>query len=181
MHGLLDVARQTYKEANDDVYKHVEDLNSEYLICRVLLDPFLTLTKEEHDVTAELKYDSRRKFWLRIRRSDVEDRVLPDVFINFVQKGIWFEFQTITLIQLNNRITDSHNEAVMLSDKVIQELLDGVRAHAPDLFRVCEGLALLDMIASFGQVATTRDYVRPEIDDTLALQGGRHPICERVC
>ena len=84
------------------------------------------------------------------------------------------------LIQLNNRITDSHNEAVMLSDKVIQELLDGVRAYAPDLFRVCEGLALLDMIASFSQVVTTRDYVRPEIDNTLALKGARHPICERV-
>lgn len=84
-------------------------------------------------------------------------------------------------MQLNNRITDSHNEAVMLSDKVIQELLDGIRAHAPDLFRVCEGLALLDMIASFGQVVTTRDYVRPEIDETLALKGARHPICERVC
>lgn len=28
VHGLLDVARQTYKEANDDVYKHIEEINS---------------------------------------------------------------------------------------------------------------------------------------------------------
>jgi len=68
----------------------------------------------------------------------------------------------------------------MLSDKVIQQLLDSIRGYVPELFRVCEGIALLDMIASFAQSATTRDYVRPEIGEALALKGARHPICERV-
>lgn len=68
----------------------------------------------------------------------------------------------------------------MLSDKVVQELLDAIRVHVPNLFRVCESVALLDMIAAFGQAATTRDYIRPEISDALALKGARHPICERV-
>jgi DNA mismatch repair protein MSH4 len=68
----------------------------------------------------------------------------------------------------------------MLSDKVIQELLDVIRTYVPELFRVCEAIALLDMVASFAQSATTRDYVRPEIGDTLALKSARHPICERV-
>lgn len=68
----------------------------------------------------------------------------------------------------------------MLSDKVIQKLLDDIREYVPELFRVCEGIALLDMVTSFAQSATTRDYTRPEIGDTLALKGARHPICERV-
>ncbi|KAK7747727.1 MutS protein msh4 [Diatrype stigma] len=102
VHGLLDVARQTYKEANEDVHQLVDDINN------------------------------------------------------------------------------SSNETVMLSDKVIQELLDGIRVHVPHLFKVCEGIGLLDMIASFGQSVTTRDYVRPEVGDTLALKAARHPICERL-
>lgn len=127
-----------------------------------------------------MKFDNRRKFWLRLERNDFEDRKLPDIFINKIIRNRWIECQTLILVQLNNRITDSHNEAVMLSDKIIQQLLDDVREHVPELFRVCEGIALLDMVASFAQSATTRDYTRPEISDTLALKGARNPICERV-
>lgn len=41
MNGLLDVARQTYKEANMDAYQHVEELCGEYpkstsLFCYIL-------------------------------------------------------------------------------------------------------------------------------------------------
>jgi len=39
-----------------------------------------------------------------------------------------------------------------MSDQTIQELLDVVRGEIPSLFRVCESIAMLDMIASFGQL-----------------------------
>ncbi|KAI2640346.1 DNA mismatch repair protein-like protein MutS [Hypomontagnella submonticulosa] len=162
VHGLLDVARQTYKEATEDVHQHVEDLN------------------RDHDIAPELRFDRNRQYWLRLRQSDFEDRDTPDVLINKICKGAWIECQTLILVQLNHRITDSHNEAIMLSDKVVQELLEAIRVHVPNLFRVCESIALLDMIAAFGQSATTRDYVRPEIGNTLALKGARHPIRERM-
>ncbi|KAI0016423.1 DNA mismatch repair protein-like protein muts [Xylariomycetidae sp. FL0641] len=162
VHGLLDVARQTYKEATEDVYQHIEEVN------------------KDHDIATETKFDAKRGFYLRLRQSDFDGRPLPDVLINVVPKRGWIECQTLVLVQLNNRITDSHNEAIMLSDKVIQELIDQIRIHIPDLFRICEGIALLDMIGSFAQSVTTRDYTRPEIGDALALKGARHPICERV-
>ncbi|KAI0841909.1 DNA mismatch repair protein-like protein MutS [Hypoxylon sp. FL0890] len=162
VHGLLDVARQTYKEATEDVNQHIEDIN------------------KDHDVGAEIRFDRNRQFWLRLRQTDFEDREIPDILINRVRKGAWIECQTLILVQLNHRITDSHNEAIMLSDKVVQELLDAIRVHVPNLFRVCESIALLDMIAAFAQSATTRDYVRPEIGHALALKGARHPICERI-
>ncbi|GAW14311.1 hypothetical protein ANO14919_037120 [Xylariales sp. No.14919] len=165
VHGLLDIARQTYKEATEDVYQHVDELSN---------------GPEEHELVIEVKFDHRRKFWLRLEGSEFEDRQLPDVFINKITRSRWIECQTLMLVQLNNRITDSHNEAVMLSENIIQQLLDDIRGYVPELFRVCEGIALLDMVASFTQSATTRDYVRPEISDTLALKNARHPICERV-
>ncbi|KAI1356344.1 DNA mismatch repair protein Msh4 [Xylaria sp. FL0043] len=162
VHGLLDIARQTYKEATEDVYRHVDELI------------------KEHELGVEVKFDNRRKFWLRLEQNEFEDRQVPDIFINQIIRSRWIECQTLILVQLNNRITDSHNEAVMLSEKIIQQLLDKIREHVPELFRVCEGIALLDMVASFAHSATARDYVRPEISDTLALKSARNPICERV-
>ncbi|KAI1335601.1 muts domain V-domain-containing protein [Xylariaceae sp. FL0016] len=162
VHGLLDVARQTYKEATEDVIQLVEELNNEL------------------EISSELKFDDRRKYWLRLRKADFEDRTLPEVLINVTQNSNYIECQTLNLVKLNNRIADSHHEAVMLSDKVIRELLGAIRTHVPHLFRICESIALLDMLASFGELVTTRNYVRPEITETLALKGARHPVCERL-
>jgi DNA mismatch repair protein MSH4 len=95
------------------------------------------------------------------------------------EKG-FLECQTLALIQLNDRITDSYNEVIMLSDRVVQELLDAIRGHIPILFRVCEGIALLDMISAFAQSTTSRDYIRPELGDSVALKAARHPIYDAV-
>lgn len=179
VHGLLDVARQTYKEATEDVHQHVEDLNGQFFYT-CLFQQSSDLYIGDHEIAAELRFDQNRQYWLRLRYSDFEDRAIPDTLINKVRKGAWIECQTLILVQLNHRITDSSNEAIMLSDKVIQELADAVRVHVPNLFRVCESIALLDMVAAFGQCTTTRDYVRPEVGHALALKGARHPICERV-
>lgn len=106
---------------------------------------------------------------------------MPGILINRVRKGGYLECQTLPLVQINTRITDSHNEAVMLSDRVIHDLLNSIRGHIPNLFRVCEGVALLDMISSFGQSVTTRDYIRPDVGSSvLALKAARHPIYEKV-
>jgi len=36
------------------------------------------------------------------------------------------------------------------------------------------------MIASFAQLATSQDYVKPELTDTLAIRAGRHPIRDKI-
>jgi DNA mismatch repair protein MSH4 len=42
-----------------------------------------------------------------------------------------------------------------MSDKAIRELLEKLRDEIPSLFRVCESIAMLDMVASFGQLVVT--------------------------
>lgn len=61
----------------------------------------------------------------------------------------------------------------------MQALIEAVRDHASSLFKICESLAMLDMICSFAQLATSLNYARPEQSDTLAVQASRHPIKEK--
>lgn len=112
--------------------------------------------------------------------SDLEDRELPANFINVFQRKGKIECQTLELMKLNQKIADAHNEVILMSDKTIQELIDNVRTQVQPLFKISEGIALLDMIAGFAQLATTQDYVRPELTEALAIQAGRHPIKERI-
>lgn len=119
-------------------------------------------------------------FFLKLKAADFEDRIIPDVFVNQVKKRGVIECQTIDLKKLNQRVYESAMEAISQSDKVIQELLDSIRLQVRDLFRVCEAVALLDMLSAFTQLATLKAYVRPDLTGTLALKSARHPLLDAV-
>ncbi|KAL8743569.1 MAG: hypothetical protein Q9184_008096 [Pyrenodesmia sp. 2 TL-2023] len=161
-HQFLDVARQAYKEANSDAYQLVTDLG------------------QEHSITLEMKYDTARQYYIRVAVSELEDRDLPAVFINVFRRKNNVECQTLDLLKINQKIIDSHNEVLQLSDGAIQDLIDRVRDDIAPLFKTCEAIALLDMIASFAQLVTLHDYCRPELTDTFAIRSGRHPIREKI-
>lgn len=161
VNGLLDVARQTYKESMTDALQHITDLT------------------EEHDLPLQTKFDNVRQFYLRLRAEELQQRKLPAVFINVFRKKDIIECQTLDLLKRNQKISDAHTEVILMSDKAIQELIANVREHMGSLFRICEGIAMLDMIASFAQLVTSRDYTRPQLGDALAVKAGRHPIREK--
>ncbi|KAF2786890.1 hypothetical protein K505DRAFT_258914 [Melanomma pulvis-pyrius CBS 109.77] len=165
VNGLLDVARTTYKEATADAYQHSTELGLEY------------------DISLDLKYDTARQFFIRIPASELEGRPLPPVFTNVFRKKNMIECQTLELMKRNQKvsqITVSHQEVVLMSDEAVQTLIEEIRGHMSILFKICEAIAMLDMISAFAQLVTTHDYVRPQITDTLAISSGRHPIREKI-
>ena len=137
-------------------------------------------TTEQYQMSASLKFDNSRKYWLKIRGSDIDTSEPPDILINVVQKRRFLECQTLNLVKLNLRLTDTSNEVVVRSDGIIQGLVNSLQADVPQLFKICESVGLADMLTSFAQLTTTRNYVRPEITGTLALSGAKHPILEKV-
>ena len=135
---------------------------------------------ETHGIALELKYDTARQYYIRIAASELEDRSLPDVFINYFKKKNIIECQTLDLLKWNQKIMDSHHEVLQLSDRSVQTLIENLRAEIAPLFKISNAIALLDVTASFAQLVTTQDYCRPELTRTLALKSGRHPIQEKI-
>jgi DNA mismatch repair protein MSH4 len=109
-----------------------------------------------------------------------KDGAIPDVFINVVKRKRMIECQTLELVKLNQKITDAHNEVVNMSDRTIQDLIEDIRTKIHPLFKISEGIAMLDMIAAFAQLVTTQEYSKPEIIPTLAIKAGRHPVREKI-
>ncbi|OOQ91584.1 putative DNA mismatch repair protein Msh4 [Penicillium brasilianum] len=158
--SLLDVARQTYKEANADAAELVTKLG------------------ENLDMPLDLKYDTARQYYICIPTGNPEP--LPHIFINVYRKKNRIECQTLDLVKLNQKITDAHNEVISMSDQTVQGLLHDVCAEVAGLFRISEAIAMLDMLSAFAQLATSHDYIRPELTPTLTIKAGRHPIRERI-
>lgn len=135
---------------------------------------------ETHDLALDLKYDTARQYFIRLDASQLEERTLPDVFVNVFRKRKMVECQTLDLLKWNQRIVDSHHEVLQMSDQKVQELIAEIRDRIEPLFRISAGIALVDMVASFAQLVTTQDYCRPELAQTLAVKNGRHPIHEKI-
>ena len=127
-----------------------------------------------------MKYDTARQYYIRIAASELEDRNLPEIFINVFRKRNIIECQTLDLLKWNQKIIDSHHEVLQMSDRSIQELIDNLRAEIAPLFKISDAIALLDVTASFAHLVTTQDYCRPELTRTLAIKSGRHPIKEKI-
>ncbi|KAJ5676055.1 hypothetical protein N7462_008952 [Penicillium macrosclerotiorum] len=160
VNSLLDVARQTYKEANADATELVTKLG------------------ETCNIHLELKYDTARQYYISIPTGEPEP--LPDIFINTYRKKNRTQCQTLDLVKLNQKITDAHNEVISMSDQTVQELLRDVCVDIASLFRISEAIGMLDLLASFAQLATCHDYIRPELTATLTIKAGRHPLRERI-
>lgn len=162
--GLLDVARQTYKESMEDALAHITEV------------------AEEHNLPIQTKFDNKRQLFLRLKTEELEDRNLPPVFINaYTVKSIGaVEFQTLDLVKRNQKIGDAHMEVVLMSDSAIKDLIEDVRVHMASLFKICECVGMLDMLCSFAHVVSVQDYTRPMISETLAIRAGRHPIREKI-
>lgn len=129
-------------------------------------------------MTLDLKYDTARQYYICIPTGNPEP--LPDIFINVYRKKNRIECQTLDLVKLNQKITDAHNEVINMSDQTVQALLHDVCADVAGLFRISEAIAMLDILAAFAQLATSHDYIRPELMATLVIRAGRHPIRERI-
>lgn len=116
--------------------------------------------------------------------AELQERPLPEIFVNTFKRGKFIECQTLDLIKMNQKIKDAHNEAISMSDHSIQQLIDNVRCEIQPLFKISKGIAMLDMLSSFAQLVITNDYVKPDIandkDGTLAVKAGRHPIAEKI-
>ncbi|GFF60312.1 mutS protein homolog 4 [Aspergillus lentulus] len=160
VNSLLDVARQTYKEANVDAAELVAKLS------------------ESHNLNLDIKFDSARQYYISVSASEVER--LPEIFINIYRRKNRIECQTLDLVKLNQKIIDAHNEVINMSDQTIQSLINDVCSEISVLFKVSEAIGMLDLLAAFAELATCNEYIRPELTDVIAIKSGRHPIREKI-
>ena len=81
------------------------------------------------------------------KKSDLQKRQLPSVFTNIAntQRGI-IQYDSLELCKKNAKLQHSLNEIYVLSFETVMNLIDQVRMYIGCLYKVCEGIAMLDMV-----------------------------------
>lgn len=189
VNGFLDAARQAYIEASDDVLVYQQRLIGQK--STRLSSYRLTFATDRIDLKLELRFDTPRHYYFRFPASEVVNRELPEELINVIRKRDKIECSTVLLMQKNIKISQSNTECLLMSDNMLEGLADQICQNLPALFKICDGIAMLDMMATFAQLTTSRDFVRPELisdstaldedqSGTLAVEAARHPIKEKI-
>jgi DNA mismatch repair protein MutS len=91
-------------------------------------------------------------------------------------------FSTIELGELEAKIANAADRALAIELAIFERLSATVTAAAAKLKDAAEALARIDVAAALAQLAIERNYVRPEVDDSLdfVIEGGRHPVVEQA-
>ena len=91
-------------------------------------------------------------------------------------------FTTTELGELEAKIANAADRALALELEIFDRLAAAVTAASAAIKAAAEALAAVDVAAALASLAVERDYVRPEVDASLAfaIAGGRHPVVEQA-
>jgi DNA mismatch repair protein MutS len=91
-------------------------------------------------------------------------------------------FTTTELGELEAKIANAAGRALALELEIFDRLAASVTTASAAIKQAAEALAIVDVAAALAALAVERDYVRPEVDRSLAfvIAGGRHPVVEQA-
>jgi DNA mismatch repair protein MutS len=89
---------------------------------------------------------------------------------------------TPELKRFEDSVLGSRDRALARERELFEGLLDRLTAELAALQRIAAALALADVLANLAERAMSLRYVQPELteDPGLRIEGGRHPVVERV-
>src|SRR6185437_16134051 len=91
-------------------------------------------------------------------------------------------FTTRELGELEAKIASAADRALALEFEIFDRLAGAVTAASAAIKDAADALAAIDVATALASLAVERDYVRPEVDESLAfaITGGRHPVVEQA-
>jgi DNA mismatch repair protein MutS len=90
-------------------------------------------------------------------------------------------FTTPELKEYEAKILEAQEKIVEIERRIFAELRAAIAAEARRIRQTALGLAEVDVLASFAQVAALRNYCRPLFDGSADIEiiAGRHPVIEQ--
>ena len=133
---------------------------------------------------------SARGFHFLIAKGELEARrpgagtaeLLPPGALQPVWSKASVAVTTSALTSINARLNDALASIFVRAYGVLASSLEHVRGHLPELYKVAESIAMIDMLASFAATAraSAKQWARPALTEhgLTRIIGGRHPVLE---
>ena len=127
-----------------------------------------------------MKYNKVFGYYLEVTNSFKNQ--VPDYFIRKQTLTNAERYTTSELNDLSDLILNAEDRLYALEYELYVELRDRLAESVQRVQRMADVVARLDALASLSVAAVRYHYVRPSINenDSISIEGGRHPVVERV-
>ncbi|HEY9787882.1 MAG TPA: DNA mismatch repair protein MutS [Candidatus Obscuribacterales bacterium] len=140
--------------------------------------------KKEQERTGirNLKVNFNRTFGYYIEVTNGQKGLVPDDYIRKQTLTNAERFITPELKEYEAKILNAEKNQSDIEYKLFVEYRKSLTDKGDDLLKVANHLAALDALLSLAKVADEGRFVRPDVNDSLALEidAGRHPVLERI-
>lgn len=131
----------------------------------------------------KVKHNNMLGYFVEVPQALGERLMAPPLNGLFIHRQTMVDamrFSTVELSDLETRIASAGERALAREQAIFDELSAAVLEIAPALDALAAALARLDVLAGLADVAATRDWVRPTIEEggAFLIEGGRHPVVE---
>ena len=111
-----------------------------------------------------------------------DDPVLPTDYIPKQSLANGTRYFTPQLKEYETVVLTAQETLAEIEAAVFRRVVGQVASAAPALLAAGREVAHLDVVAALAEVAVTRGYVRPELNDgsAIVIDAGRHPVLESV-
>jgi DNA mismatch repair protein MutS len=130
--------------------------------------------------TLKIGYNKVFGYYIEVPRSQSEN--VPEEYIRKQTLANNERYITPDIKELEDKIVGASAKRIALEYELFCEIRNTVKAASDRLFATARAIALLDVISSLANLASSENYVRPIVDDSedIVIEEGRHPVVEKM-
>jgi len=130
--------------------------------------------------TLKVGYNRVFGYYIEVSRAQ-QDKAPPD----YIRKQTLVNaerFITPELKDFESRVLRAQEERSAREEELFLALRESLKERLPGIHRAAEGVADLDALLSFAELAAAGGYCRPNVHAgrDIVVEGGRHPVVEKI-
>jgi DNA mismatch repair protein MutS len=135
--------------------------------------------------TLKIRHNNVLGYFVDVTAQHGDKLLAPPLNATFIHRQTLagqVRFSTTELGELESKIASAGERALAIELESFERLTELVLAQSNEIKAAAEALATLDVASSLAALAAERDYVRPQVDNSLqfVIEGGRHPVVEQA-
>ncbi len=130
--------------------------------------------------TLKVRRNSVFGFYIEVSKSQLS--LVPPEYVRRQTVATGERYTTPELSEHERRVVGAQERAFALEQELFREIVARVAERTAEVQRTAKAIGELDALLSLADRALAAGYVRPEVDDSDALdiEDGRHPIIEQL-
>jgi DNA mismatch repair protein MutS len=133
--------------------------------------------------TLKVRHNNILGYFIEVTQANAKPLTAPPLSATFRHRQTManaVRFSSDELSETEGRIASAAERALAIEQEVFAELAAAIADHERALCDVAAALAEVDHASALAALAVEQGYVRPLVDDSQVIRGGRHPVVEQA-